>query len=118
MTWLAVFLGGGIGAVIRYLISVYTYKPNSGFPLATFLANILACVLLSIILLSWKDVDPKTKLFLATGLCGGLSTFSTFSYETFDLIQSGQIGTSVLYVFLSIFCCTAIFFCVWWLVGR
>lgn len=115
MTWMWIFLGGGIGAILRYAISQMTYNPNSGFPLGTFVANLLACLLLSIIIFSLKDIDPKMRLFIGVGLCGGLSTFSTFSFETVDLIQNGQIGMSILYVLLSIITCGMIFYSAWWL---
>ena len=109
-----VFLGGGIGAVLRYVISLVTYTPQSGFPIATLLANLLACFILSIVVFSLDSLDPKLKLFLGTGLCGGLSTFSTFSYETVSLMQNGQVGLSILYILISIISCGLIFYGVWW----
>jgi len=110
MIWPYVFIGGGLGAVLRYGISVMTYKSNSGFPTATFIANLLACLILSLVLISFKDLDPKIKYFIGTGICGGLSTFSTFSLETFDLIQQGQYGICITYILLSLVCCFLIFF--------
>jgi len=110
-----VFLGGGVGAVLRYGISVMTYKPGNGFPLATFLANLLACLLLSIVIIAVKDLDPRVRYLLGTGLCGGLSTFSTFSLETFDLINNGQYGVCLTYILLSLVCCFLIFYGVWML---
>ena len=110
MIWPYVFLGGGLGAVLRYGISVLTYKSNGGFPTATFIANLCACLLLSLAIFGLKDIDPKLKFFIGTGICGGLSTFSTFSLETFDLIQNGQYGICTIYILLSLVCCLLIFF--------
>lgn len=83
-----VFLGSGIGGVIRYFISIYYTTENGKFPKHTLVANCIACLAIGYILSSPIDSDDYRikKLFLAIGICGGLSTFSTFSYE---LIQSG-----------------------------
>lgn len=113
MIWPYVFIGGGFGAVLRYGISCLTFKSNSGFPFATFIANLIACLILSILVITIKDLDPKIKYFIGTGLCGGLSTFSTFSLETFDLIQNGQYGLCLTYILLSLICCFLIFYGVW-----
>ncbi len=83
-----VFLGSGIGGVIRYIFSIYFSTESGKFPFQTLIANSLACFAIGFILSNPED-SPEfrfKKLFLAVGICGGLSTFSTFSYE---LIQSG-----------------------------
>lgn len=70
------------------------------FPLATFLANIVSCVLLGL-LVGWSlrdELGPQARLLLMTGFCGGFSTFSTFSNDTFGLMQNGQYGLALINV--------------------
>ncbi|MCB0704792.1 MAG: fluoride efflux transporter CrcB [Saprospiraceae bacterium] len=110
--WLWVFLGGGLGSMSRYGISRLLGKVNSSFPFATLAANILACILLGFLVgLSLREeLGPTNRLFLMTGFCGGFSTFSTFSSETWQLFESGHyayalgnIGGSVLLCLFAIF---------------
>lgn len=95
-----VFLGGGIGSLLRYGIARLTAPYAPLFPYATLLANVLSCILLGYLAgLSLRGgLDEPPKLFLMTGLCGGFSTFSTFSNETFGLLQSGHFALAVLNV--------------------
>ena len=84
-------LGGSIGAVLRYLITS-SWKTNS-FPFQTLFINITGCLLIGIVLaLSEKTnlLSNEAKLFLATGVCGGFTTFSTFSAENVQLLKSGE----------------------------
>ena len=107
MNFLFVFIGGGLGAITRYGISRLVQTPVSGFPFATFIANVLSCILLGL-LLGWasqKSIDTKSQLLLMTGFCGGFSTFSTFSAESVKLIEQGQLGLALLYIGASIAVC-------------
>lgn len=98
---LFVFLGGAIGSVLRYEISTWFHNI-----LATFWANVLGCFLfgiLTIILLKKKKYLPKNlPSALITGFCGGLTTFSTFSYEVSRYVINAQYVTASYYMFLSL----------------
>ena len=97
MELLAVGIGGAIGASLRYFLSqIIVYE--AGFPLATCIANLIGCFLLSY-LLSGKLLKsyPKMKLALTTGLLGSFTTFSTFSNETISLISDQLYGIAFVY---------------------
>lgn len=104
-TILLIGTGGFAGSVSRYLISkfVATQWPMA-FPLGTFAINTLGCFLIGIIMgLSFHyTISNQTRLLLATGFCGGFTTFSTYALEIFELYQRGEAGISLLYLFGSI----------------
>jgi CrcB protein len=107
MHWTAVafvFVGGGLGSVLRYAISLgVTRFLNHQLPLATFFSNMISTALLAWVV--WRlapQLSPNGLLFLTIGFCGGFSTFSTFSLETFELLRSGQNTWAVLNVVLSV----------------
>lgn len=99
---LYVFLGGGIGNALRYL--VFLSMPSITFPYATFLVNICGSFLIGlfIALYSENPFHQSTLLFLATGICGGFTTFSAFSKESFGMIQAQQWGLLFAYILLSV----------------
>ncbi|MBK8555758.1 MAG: fluoride efflux transporter CrcB [Lewinellaceae bacterium] len=103
-SFLLVFLGGGLGSISRYGIGLLTLPMQTRFPVATFLSNALACLLLGVLVgLQMKGhMDDTRRLLLATGFCGGFSTFSTFSAETWNLLQDGQTITAVANIALSL----------------
>ncbi len=105
-TILLIALGGGIGSVFRYITSVIIQKYYAAiFPLATFIVNILGCLLIGIIMgLLEKNQISNTNLkwFLITGFCGGYTTFSAFGYENISLLQSNNAGLMLLYIGTSI----------------
>ncbi|MGE0567025.1 MAG: fluoride efflux transporter CrcB [Bacteroidia bacterium] len=113
MNFIYVFLGGGIGSVVRYLLGLIFQKSNLQLPLSTFLANLIACLSFALFL-KWSegkmDVNENFKFFILTGICGGLSTFSTFSHETFALIKSGQTLWALINIALSLIMGIGIFF--------
>lgn len=100
-----VFLGGGIGSAFRYLVSKsFAGWIHNPFPYSTFLVNIVGCFLIGIFLTLPEKFDWFTieyRLFLATGICGGFTTFSTFSYENYALIKEGDYTYFVSYTVLS-----------------
>ena len=101
---LYIFLGGGAGSVLRFLISNYTQKTVNinNFPLGTFLVNVLGCFLIGWLTAYFVKVDSYLKFLLITGFCGGFTTFSAFSAENFSLWQSGNYGMLILYILLSV----------------
>jgi CrcB protein len=110
--FLAIFIGGGLGSLIRYGISGFVAtRFKTIFPLATLASNILSCIILAVtvIALSTKtDINPTWKLLIITGFCGGFSTFSTFSYETVELMRSGNTMYAIANIMISVAVCVGL----------
>jgi CrcB protein len=89
---LLVMAGGAAGSAARYVLSHITsdLSRQFGFPLGTLLVNLLGSFVVGYVLASWMQADDRWRLFLATGICGGFTTFSTFSYETIGYWQNGR----------------------------
>ncbi|MFN4080679.1 MAG: fluoride efflux transporter CrcB [Saprospiraceae bacterium] len=100
-----VFLGGGIGSVLRYAIAQWMQLRPLTFPAATLAANFLACLLLGFVLQA--GFEMRTRLLLATGLCGGFSTFSTFTAENQSLWSSGRTDLMAFNVLANLLLCAA-----------
>ena len=98
--------GGFLGAISRYIISIYTSKQFLfKISLGTLIVNVLGGFLIGLIMeLTIKNnfISPQLKLFLTTGIMGGLTTFSTFSYETIVLIKEGNILLAILNILLNL----------------
>src|SRR5258706_3351179 len=108
---LLVFLGGGAGSTIRFLLGRWVNAwHNHHFPFGTLSVNIFACLVLGFVV-GIADhrqlISPAARLFWTVGFCGGFSTFSTFSAETLTLIQDGLHLSPVLYIVLSLVLCLA-----------
>jgi fluoride exporter len=113
MEWLAVFLGGGLGSLSRLGISKWLGGAEGVFPWATFLTNILACLVLGVVAgyVSHKGQLPHAlRMGITAGFCGGFSTFSTFSLESVKLWEGGKFMLMGVYVVASVVVC---FFGIW-----
>lgn len=99
-----VFLGGGLGSVLRFFIAKFFPFSGAGFPWATLLSNVVASLVLAVVVLQFKDSSKWAHFypFIVVGICGGLSTFSTFSFENFQLLQQGQLAIFGLNVLFSL----------------
>lgn len=104
-----VFVGGGLGSVVRFLIGkAILSRYTTVFPWATLGVNILASFMLGLMVATFHRKPENTQwalVLIGTGFCGGLSTFSTFSYENFSLIQKGEISMFIVYTVASFAAC-------------
>lgn len=108
MNLAAIFIGGGLGSLARYGMSRWLGATESGFPVGTLAANLLACVILGFLgglLMEKTDLPPAIKNGSMIGFCGGFSTFSTFSNESLGLFSVDKPGLGLLYVVSSVVIC-------------
>ena len=117
---LFVGLGRSMGSVARYLIGLLAVETASGFPVKTFCINLLGAFILGIVsesALRDPGISRNLVLFLQIGVCGGFTTFSTFSSEALKLFAGGRQGVALSYMVLSVVlglvCCYG-----GWLVAR
>ena len=106
MNFVFVGLGGALGAIGRYAISMIPIKTE--FPFLTLITNILGAVLIGFIsgmVGAKQDVSQNTVLFWKTGVCGGFTTFSTFSLEAYELFEKGSNILGLVYAVVSVVSC-------------
>ena len=104
-SFLLVFLGGGLGSGLRYLFTITMNQYSKVLPFGTFTVNMLGCLLIGLILGYAQRENTLTSnqtLLLATGFCGGFTTFSAFANENLELIKNGEIFNFSIYTISSI----------------
>ena len=115
---ITVGIGGFVGSVLRYLLGLAV--PDTGFPVGTLCINVCGSFLLAAIAASVAGgaiTDERLSLLLRVGLCGGFTTFSTYSLETMRLLQDGRFGAALAYVMLTCFLCLCASFAGDWASG-
>jgi len=101
---LAVAVGGATGSVARYVIGAMLLRSSGAFPISTLLINVVGSFLIGLFarLFDAPDHNQVLRVALTVGLCGGFTTFSTFSAETVTLLSQGKAGRAALYISMSV----------------
>lgn len=101
-----VAVGGGCGAVARYLVSLWAAERfGAAFPYGTLIANVVGCFIIGVFMTLATErliVSPYWRLLVTVGFLGGLTTFSSFSYETFKLLEDAQLDLALYNVLLNV----------------
>ena len=103
---LLVFIGGGIGAVFRYLLAGWIYEVvGTDFPYGTLVVNVIGCFVIGLFMTIAEDrflISPSLRILVAVGIIGGFTTFSTFNFETLELLKDGTVVLAMLNIGASI----------------
>jgi len=105
-TFLAVLIGGGVGSVARWFISLKLNPTTSLLPIGTLTVNLAGAFIIGLgiaVFNRMTHLDPVWKMLLTTGFCGGMTTFSTFSLEVVYMLQDGRFGAALLNIALNLF---------------
>ena len=105
-SFILVFLGGGLGSGLRYLVAITMNQYSKVLPFGTFTVNMLGCLLIGLVLGYVQKENTLTSnqtLLLATGFCGGFTTFSAFASENLELIRNGELFNFSIYAIGSVF---------------
>src|SRR5580698_3730722 len=110
MTYLWITIGSALGGLLRYAITRATLNLDNGFPFGTVLVNVLGCFLIGFFGTltlpgSRYAVPENARLYVMVGICGGFTTFSAFSLQTFDLVRSGAWGRALANITVSVVLC-------------
>ncbi len=106
MAYLWVLIGSAIGGLLRYLVGLWTIPVSGGFPTGTLIINVVGSFVIGFFGTytlhgGRHPASDNLRLFVMVGLCGGFTTFSSFSLQTFDLLRSGHWGRALAYVVVS-----------------
>ena len=104
--------GGMVGTMMRYALSLAAQRFSITFPHGTLWSNLLGCLTLGAVMAVAAETEilsPSARLFLATGLCGGFTTMSTFTYETVRMTQDGEIFYAAVYFLSTLVGCAVMF---------
>lgn len=109
MHWLAIAIGGALGAMARYAVTAFlTPLSPSRFPIGTLTVNVLGSLLIGVfyvLIIEKAHLDQQWRHVMMVGFLGAFTTFSTFSLETFSLWHNGQPGMAISYIFISVAAC-------------
>ena len=106
--FILIFIGGGLGSVCRYIITIILKETNSLYPWPTLLANAIGSLIIGILadpLMRNTSIYSASTLFWIVGFCGGLTTFSTFAFENLTLFRNSGIASLIMYASLTYFVC-------------
>ena len=102
--YIAVAIGGAVGALCRMALGEWVMTKVSSFPYGTVVVNLIGCLIIGLVLglyMQKPDLSQLARFFLVVGGLGAFTTFSTFAYETGAMMEKGQTGLALLYVILS-----------------
>jgi CrcB protein len=110
MILVAIAIGGAAGSVLRYLLGRGVQRVfHTGFPVGTLTVNLIGCIVIGVLAKHFMNDEtaPVLRAALMVGVCGGFTTFSTFTLETMGLVAAGDWARASLYVVMSVAACLA-----------
>ena len=117
MNLVAIFIGGGLGSLCRYGIGKFIMLYDSSvLAYATLFSNVLSTIVLALFVYLFQEkmgLNEVWKLLVVTGFCGGFSTFSTFSFETFEMLRNGQTALAFANIFVSVLLCLFVLYIIY-----